>query len=303
MSIAFPDIRVGNPALFEDLSVYPLFPALHGGARYELSDAAILNETIVVQEVSEAGSVPELSVENKGDVPVLFLEGEELVGAKQNRVLNTSILVAAHSRCRIPVSCVEAGRWRYKSRRFGSEGRHCSSGMRRVLKGTVSKSLREKRGYRSDQREVWDEVARQQSALGAVSSTNAMSDTYETHRSRLETFRGKLPFVEGAAGIAVAVGGKLKAIDLFDKPETCNRVWDRLLTGSIMDAAEVARTGDELNLMDVERAVAELKRFDWNPVETLGEGQEYRAETQRGDFASALVLDGTLIHGSVILAR
>ena len=44
---------------------------------------------MTVEEVSEGGSVPNLFVENKGDIRVLFLEGEQLIGAKQNRVLNS----------------------------------------------------------------------------------------------------------------------------------------------------------------------------------------------------------------------
>ena len=75
---------------------------------------------LTVQEVSEGGSVPELLVDNMGDIRVLFIEGEELVGPKQNRILNTSILVAAKSKTKIPVSCVEHGRWGYKSKFFGS---------------------------------------------------------------------------------------------------------------------------------------------------------------------------------------
>jgi ARG and Rhodanese-Phosphatase-superfamily-associated Protein domain len=74
-----------------------------------------------VEEVSEGGSVPDLLVTNLGGSRVLFLEGEELRGAKRNRVLNTSVLVAAHSKTRIPVRCVEQGRWRYRSRHFVSD--------------------------------------------------------------------------------------------------------------------------------------------------------------------------------------
>ena len=82
-----------------------------------------------------AGSVPELLVENMGDIRVLFIEGEELVGAKQNRILNTSILVAAKSKTKIPVSCVEQGRWGYKSKFFGSSGSHSPSKLRYALEG------------------------------------------------------------------------------------------------------------------------------------------------------------------------
>ena len=53
---------------------------------YLLSDEGIGSGSVTVEEVSEGGSVPNLLVENKGDIRILFIEGEELVGAKQNRV-------------------------------------------------------------------------------------------------------------------------------------------------------------------------------------------------------------------------
>jgi hypothetical protein len=41
-------------------------------------------------------------------------DGEQLVGAKQNRILNMTVLVAAETEVTIPVSCVERGRWGYR---------------------------------------------------------------------------------------------------------------------------------------------------------------------------------------------
>ena len=110
-----PDVRVGDPIRHEALTVFPLFSPPDGAVDYLLSDEAIAAGSVTVEEVSEGGSVPNLLVTNQGDSRVLFLEGEELRGAKQNRVLNTSVLVAAHSKTPIPVSCVEQGRWRYRT--------------------------------------------------------------------------------------------------------------------------------------------------------------------------------------------
>ncbi len=98
MSIPLPQLRVGDAVRHEALSVFPLFSTTSGKVDYRLSDAAMADESLLVEEVSEGGSVPDLLVENKGDLRVLFLEGEELVGAKQNRILNTSVLVAAHTK-------------------------------------------------------------------------------------------------------------------------------------------------------------------------------------------------------------
>ena len=51
------------------------------------------------------------------------MDGEELIGAKQNHTLNLSILVPAHASIDIPVSCVERGRWHHLSREFSSAPR------------------------------------------------------------------------------------------------------------------------------------------------------------------------------------
>ena len=151
MSVSFPQIRVGEPIRYKALSVFPLFTESNGSVDYVLADEAIRDQLLAVQEVSESGSVPELLVENKGDIRVLFIEGEELVGAKQNRILNTSILVAAKSKTKIPVSCVERGRWGYKSKSFGSSGSHSPSKLRYALKASVTSSLAEFGTRHSDQ--------------------------------------------------------------------------------------------------------------------------------------------------------
>src|SRR5262249_20180263 len=156
-----PNVRVGDPIRHESLAVFPLFSAPDRAVEYLLSDEAIHAGSVTVEEISEGGSVPNLLVTNRGDSRVLFLEGEELRGAKQNRVLNTSVLIAAQSKTPIPVSCVEAGRWRYRTRHFVGGGSHSSSKLRHILKKSSYLSMKAGRGYTSDQTEVWSEVSRQ----------------------------------------------------------------------------------------------------------------------------------------------
>src|SRR4051794_34837622 len=131
--VSLPEVRVGTPLSHESLTVFPLFTESASRVDYLLADEAIAAGTVAVEEIGEAGSVPNLLVSNEGDTRVLFMEGEELRGAKQNRVLNTSVLVAARSKTTIPVSCVEQGRWRYRTRQFGSSGSHSSSKLRGIL--------------------------------------------------------------------------------------------------------------------------------------------------------------------------
>ncbi|QDU93346.1 ARPP-1 family domain-containing protein [Lignipirellula cremea] len=293
-------VEVGSPLTFHQLSVFPLFSSRTSGVDYLLVDEAVPDGGVVVEEVSEAGSVPNLKVENRTDRLVLFLEGEELVGARQNRVLNTSLLVAAGGQAQIPVSCVEQGRWRFTSRQFAS-GSHSSSKLRMALKASVASSLRQEAGHRSDQSAVWAEVSRQQSALDTNSATAAMSDTMIAHAEGVERYRDQLPFVKNSSGLAVAIGAQLVAVDLFDKPATCEKIWKRLLSGYILEAFE-AKTAGLTDIAAVESLLAELNALPWTPAAAACEGKELR--TAQGDrlHGSALLYDDTLIHASVMLA-
>jgi hypothetical protein len=302
MAVGFPNVRVGEPIRYLTLSVFPLFDGSQVPVEYLLSDEGIGSGSVTVREVSESGSVPDLWVENKGDVRVLFLEGEELVGAKQNRVLNTSVLIAAKSETKIPVSCVEAGRWGYRSRHFGSSGSHSPSKLRYFLKSSVTHSLTENLGYLSDQGKVWEEVARQQNALGAMSGTHAMSDTFVANKERVAEFREKLTYVEGAAGMAVAIGKKIVAVDLFDKPATCQKVWDRLMSGYVLDALEAPAEEGRAEAADVEQLVRAANALEWRKADPIGEGEEYRAQQGEEVHASALTLRESPVHLSVVVA-
>jgi len=298
-----PDIQVGEPLRHERLVVFPLFSSAGGGVEYLLSDEAIMAGSVNVKEVSEGGSVPNLLVTNQSDSKVLFLEGEELRGAKQNRVLNTSVLVAAHSETAIPVSCVEQGRWRYRSRQFVSGESHSSSKLRHHLKRSVADSLKSGQGHTSDQIAVWGEVTRQMTSLGSWSETGAMADTYETYRARINEFRDRLTYIEGATGIAIAVGKKVVALDVFDKPSTCRKVWGRLLTGVVMDALESTPSDQVAQPADVEALLSQLRDSVWDQAPAVGEGQEFRSDTDGRTHASALVFGDSVLHGSVVVAN
>ncbi len=300
MSVALPEIRVGDPLRHESLSVFPLFSDGSNTVDYQLSESALADKSLLVTEVSESGSVPDLLVENKGDTRVLFLEGEELIGAKQNRILNTSVLVAAHTKVKIPVSCVEQGRWGYKTGFFRSSGSHSPSKLRQKLKASVSKSVKEKRGHRSDQGEVWGEVSSLCASHGVESSTGAMSDAFDTHNERITAYREKIQYVDNARGVAVAIGDRVVSIDLFDKPSTCQKVWNRMLTGVVFDALEAGQSDKVATVADVQQLVGTASQLDWEQADAIGEGEEYRAESDDGDHDTALAFDQTVVHGSVL---
>src|SRR5258706_16469161 len=106
-------MRLAQETLFHNLTMFPLLTLQSGEPNYQTLDEALANRAARIKEVSESGSVPQLMLFNDGAVPVLLLDGEELIGAKQNRILNLTILAPARTALPIPVSCVESGRWTY----------------------------------------------------------------------------------------------------------------------------------------------------------------------------------------------
>src|SRR5262249_50254705 len=236
------------------------------------------------------------------DHRVLFLEGEQLLGAKQNRILNLTVLVPARSRVTIPVSCVEAGRWTRTSAFFSASRTVAPHHLRHTLKSSVTRSLKERRGHLSDQREVWEDVRRQQAALGVSSGTAALFDTYATYRNHIVAAKQALPYVPGASGLAVGIGPGIISVDLFDKPRTCRKVWNRLLRGSVLEALmEQGQVGCMPDAAQVLELVGEVRNAKWSQTAPVGEGEEFRTELD-GKVASALLLDDALVHASVVCA-
>lgn len=87
-----------------NIAVLPISTSIPEGLEYLSLSEAMDKRCLTIREVSEGGAVPELAVENTGKKPILLLDGEELAGAKQNRVLNLTILIKEQWETVIPVS-------------------------------------------------------------------------------------------------------------------------------------------------------------------------------------------------------
>lgn len=107
---------------------------------------------------------------------MLLVDGEELVGAKQNRVLNLTILGGAGKSLPIPVSCVEQGRWSYRSREFAGARRNLFAAARAKKMSSASQSLARAGSRRGDQAEVWSDIEMKFSAMEASSPSMAIGD-------------------------------------------------------------------------------------------------------------------------------
>ena len=86
-------LRLGAPHAHLNLALFPLIADFDRAPDYLLLDDALERKLACVSEVSAEGRVPELAFENSSSEKILLVDGDELVGARQNRILNLTILV------------------------------------------------------------------------------------------------------------------------------------------------------------------------------------------------------------------
>ncbi len=226
-----------TPQSFRDLTMIPLLARTDRDAGYLTLDDAVQTGRFRVTEVSESGHVPELRVANDLDVPVLLLDGEELVGAKQNRIVNLTILVPARAGLTIPVSCVEAGRWQHVSPEFHGSGRAQFAEGRARKAQQVSRSMLMGDAPRANQGDVWERIASRVQAAGVDSPTGAMADVFEAHAVDIDEYVRALTFVPRQAGAAFAIRNRFVGIELFDASATLARVLPKIIRSYAFDAA------------------------------------------------------------------
>jgi len=287
-------ITIGEPLHHHNLTVFPLSWPKSQEPPYVLLGRAIERGEATVEEVDEEGDVPNLGVTNNGQRPILIPEGEILVGAKQNRVVNVTVLVAAHSKFTVPVSCVEQGRWRYQSRHFRSE--FCAPPSLRSKKMRAVHENRASRGTaESDQGEVWDEVAKGLDDLKAHSPTDSLTDGFEAAREKLQQYREELPLPSGTAGVLMARGDQVVGMDLFDSPDTLQVLWERLSDAYFFDALRNRRRRRKANRKSAQQFLQGIAARVNPRVPALGMGDELEIV---GDevVGGALLYSGRICH-------
>jgi hypothetical protein len=263
---------------------------------YLTADDAMAKGLFSVSEVSEAGSVPELEVRNRGPLPVLLLDGEELVGAKQNRIVNLTILVAAQSTLVIPVSCVEAGRWHHRSRSFTTSPRTHYAAARAAKAEQVSASMRETGSRRSDQSAIWADIADKSARLAVSSPTCAMADMFEQFDDDVESYVEAMTGIPGQVGAIFALDGRVRGLECFDAEATFRQALPKLVRSYALDAIETPRAAPRHARSEEALALAEaVAAAETAALPAVGLGEDVRF-TREGISGGALVADGRVVH-------
>ena len=292
---AISSLKLAEPTTHGGLTIFPLTSGLDSTFRYLLLEEGLRKELVTIREVSEGGSVPELIVRNRADLPVLIVDGEELVGAKQNRVANLTMLLPAEKSTIIPVSCVEAGRWSYSRPDFGVTDRVQNARGRAEKLADVRESIRHTGSRRSDQGRVWDSLAEESASLEADSPTGAMSAMFDRHRETLDDYVDAVSPLPGQIGAVFIVHNRRCGLDLFDQPDTFAGFLPKLVRSYAIDVLGRRSRHKGAGAPEAQAFLDRILRstFDDHPAVGLGRDVGIVGE---GLVAGALVAGETVLH-------
>jgi len=251
-------------------------------ARYYSLDEAFLAGAIEVIETGRAGTVREVRVSNRGQRPIIVFDGDGLRGAKQNRILEHTVVVPAGASLLVPVNCVERGRWNYTSDKFAAADYKATPRMKQV------KMSLKKQGFEHQvQREVWATVSACSTNLSVSSVSEDLGEIM--HRAKLssEPLRRFLS-ASDSHGFLVQGTGK-PFIELYPTPNMAKNWALKSYSGWLADARRSQATR-----MPLEYLIETLKHTLWAP--TVGTGAETAFQSADVHDGRITYHDGDLVH-------
>jgi hypothetical protein len=231
-----PDNQLLQPIQYKQLAVFPVVHrATAPSAQYLTLTDGVKQKLVMVTEEGQGGTVNRVRVQNKSEKPLLLLGGEIILGGQQDRILGKDTVVPAHENMVVEVYCVEHGRW---------------NGQREFRAGDAlaDGKIRLRAKFKSDQQQVWNEVAKKNGTMGVANATG----TYRNLATGAEGEKAKKPYRDHFAaelaklkeakelvGLVSAINGRVTSVDVFATPSLFAAYKDKLLDSIVMSAVDV----------------------------------------------------------------
>jgi hypothetical protein len=295
------------------LTVFPLlrpdgpWGGDEGELRYLLLSEAFRTGHVSVEEVGQ-GTVPWLQVRNGGKEGVLILDGEQLLGGKQNRMVNRSILVPGKAEVRIPVSCMEQGRWSGGHRPMTGTGLHSPSSVRRKARDVEAGRASAGHDVSSDylqeaQGAVWQKISELSHSFETRSHTGDLDQVYRSRRDLVEDRLSHFPPVAGQVGILAFWQGTPLGMDELGSQTLWSRVHGRILRGYMLDAMDLeADRGRPAPEAEAVPRAEEARAF-LGKVESADRTEAPSVGAGRYQVLSGAVVGGELHDGEPLIHR
>jgi hypothetical protein len=236
----------------------------------------------------EHSTVNTLIVKNNAVTPLLLVDGEEIIGGDQNRIVNATILIAPNSEEKIPVNCTEHGRWAYKSEFKQSE----------YMANYRTRSAKEKavRANMSGQQAVWDSINDLEMSRSFSSPTQAMSESYENLKVDLDEFISNFKALDGQTGAVIIIDGEIKGFELFLNSQIYHEYHEKILKSYLIDI-DIDDSVFTVNTDVAKNLIEEALSVEYAAKKSNGLEEAFEFENSEG-LGTAYLYKDELIHMS-----
>jgi hypothetical protein len=267
---------------------------------FEPAGPEIKTGGLIISESIGEGVVGKLKAINKNDKYLLLTDADVLVGAKQNRVLNKSVLLSPLSKTVIDVSCIERLRWQYTSKNFSNPGDVADPDLRKEKAKSLSSTKNEVQDNHLDtQRAVWSHVHKRIIEKGCQSKTESYAEIISFSMEKVGNDFPSCEPENGCNGLAVILDRKVISADVFGREEVY-KYYFPMLRDSAFRMATKGSNDDPVDIHEAYYKVLDtLDNFEANerhPDSNYdGAGLLNIVETNR-IVGFELTFDGQVIH-------
>jgi hypothetical protein len=238
-------IHPAEAIAYGPFTIVPLLGSQERQLAYTGLARAFEKGRLAITEVSEGGTVNTLRAVNKGHKPVLILAGEQLEGAKQNRIINLTVLLPAESETLLPASCVEQHRWGYRSKRdFSPVATMLHYKSRSKAVENVRERVKANMAPDADQGMIWDDVAQLKSKLKAEAPTASLHDVFRSRTVPFDKMLAAVPAISNQQGIMVYHDGRFLGLDYVSRPKVYAGLHRKLLHSYVFELLEKTYTAE-----------------------------------------------------------
>ncbi|MDQ2987055.1 MAG: hypothetical protein M3R13_10120 [Armatimonadota bacterium] len=251
----------------------------------------VVDDTITLAEAKKNGwveiieipgdeQVEFLNVRNSGPKPLFLMSGQLLLGGKQDRVVAEDTLVPPGKTVRVPVYCVEHGRWSGNSKHFDYGDT------------MVPDKVRKSAQY-DGQAAVWEDVAEanetvlQGRPIGGVSSSIRTflndEDVQKQVKGSVDLVSSKLSGPD-VVGVVFVLNGEIQTLEMFGSPSLFKLAARPLLEsfmGEAIFAPKASKQVDNAKLREFVKVCLAAPRGDDEGVNVVAgkgiRGNEYKS--------------------------
>lgn len=221
----------------------------------------------------EHSTVNTLIVENKSVVPLLLVDGEEIVGGDQNRIVNATILIAPQSEMKIPVNCTEHGRWGYKH-----EFVHSKYIADSRTRGRKALAIHE---GRDAQQAVWNSIDDLENDHQFSSKTQAMAESYDNVKADLNEFIESFEVADGQNGVLIIIDGEIKGFEIFFSSEIYKEYHEKILKSYLINM-EVKEEAFTINADEARELIMSVIDSDFSEKPNIGLEKPFEFKNDEG---------------------